>query len=89
MAGANERADETYVERIKEQLKQFDLVVLQHEIPLAAVASVIRFCADEQIPIILNPAPAACVPMELVERVTYLTPNEHEAALIFGADHTE
>ncbi|MDD6455233.1 MAG: ribokinase [Lachnospiraceae bacterium] len=89
VAGANERADETYVERIKEQLKQFDLVVLQHEIPLAAVASVIRFCADEQIPIILNPAPAACVPMELVERVTYLTPNEHEAALIFGADHTE
>ena len=32
----------------------------------------------------LNPAPAAEVPMEVVEKVTYLTPNEHEAVLIFG-----
>lgn len=33
---------------------------------------------------VLNPAPAAEVPMDIIEKVTYVTPNEHEAVLIFG-----
>ena len=45
---------------------------------------VVDYCAENQIPVVLNPAPAAEVPMETIEKVTYLTPNEHEAVLIFG-----
>lgn len=37
---------------------------------------------------ILNPAPAAKVPLDIIEKVTYLTPNEHEAVLIFGEGET-
>ena len=59
-------------------------VVLQHEIPLETVHYTVEFCSENNIPVILNPAPAAEVPMEVVEKVTYLTPNEHEAVLIFG-----
>lgn len=44
-----------------------------------------KMCHEKKIPVVLNPAPAASVPEEIVDMVTYLTPNEHEAALIFGA----
>ena len=83
VAGANKKVDLNYVDSIKEELCSFDMVVLQQEIPLEAMHEVVRFCYGRQIPVILNPAPAAKVPMEIVDKVTYLTPNEHEAALIF------
>ncbi len=86
--GANAKVDIAYVDTIKEELKRFDMVVLQHEIPLDAVAYVADYCHANNIPVVLNPAPAAEVPMEIIEKVTYLTPNEHEAGLIFGADKT-
>ena len=60
------------------------MVVLQHEIPLETVHYVIEFCYEKGIKIVLNPAPAAAVPMEIIDKVTYVTPNEHEAVLIFG-----
>lgn len=82
--GANGQVDQTYADSIKEELKAFDMVVLQQEIPLETVHDLIRFCAENGIKVILNPAPAAEVPMEIIEKVTYLTPNEHEAVLIFG-----
>lgn len=82
--GANGKVDIAYVDCIKEELKAYDMVVLQHEIPLDAVKYTIEFCAENNIPVVLNPAPAAEVSMEIIEKVTYLTPNEHEAVLIFG-----
>ena len=60
------------------------MVILQHEIPLETVHYIVEFCAEKEIPVVLNPAPAATIPLEIIEKVTYLTPNEHEAALIFG-----
>ena len=82
--GANGKVDKEYIDGIKEELKNYDMVVLQHEIPLETVHYTVEFCSENNIPVILNPAPAAEVPMEVVEKVTYLTPNEHEAVLIFG-----
>lgn len=84
--GANAKVDIPYIDSIKDALMKYDMVVLQHEIPLDTVAYIVDFCFEKKIPVVLNPAPAAEVPMEVIEKVTYLTPNEHEAALIFGAD---
>jgi len=82
--GANGKVDREYVDSIKEVLEMYDMVVLQHEIPLDTVHYLIDFCAEKKIPVVLNPAPAAKVPMEIIDKVSYLTPNEHEAVLIFG-----
>lgn len=82
--GANGKVDRIYVDEIKEVLKTYDMVVLQHEIPLDTVHYIVEICAQKKIPVVLNPAPAAAVPMEIIEKVTYVTPNEHEAVLIFG-----
>ncbi len=82
--GANGKADRAYIDEIKPYLAEYDMVVLQHEIPLDTISYVIDFCAQKGIEAVLNPAPAAEVPMDIIEKVTYLTPNEHEAVLIFG-----
>lgn len=88
VAGANSQVDLAYLEEIKDALAECALVVLQHEIPLETVYAIIDFCAEKNIPVILNPAPASAVPMEVIQKVTFLTPNEHEARLIFGTEHT-
>lgn len=87
VSGANGQVNKEYVDQVKDKLAKFDMVVLQHEIPLETVTYVISFCSQNQIPVILNPAPALPVPLETIEQVTYLTPNEHEAAILFGKDH--
>lgn len=90
ISGANNCVDSNYFNKIKEDLKSFDLIVLQHEIPLDTVHQTVSFCYENGIPVVLNPAPAAEVPQEIVDKVTYLTPNEHEAKLIFhGSEGSE
>ena len=82
--GANGKVDRAYIDSVKTELEGFDMVVLQHEIPLDTVHYVIEFCHEKGIKVVLNPAPAAEVPMNIIDKVTYVTPNEHEAVLIFG-----
>lgn len=86
VSGANGRVDIDYAQSICPKLDDFDMVVLQHEIPMETVHYVIEYCAKKNIKVVLNPAPAANVPQEIIEKVTYLTPNEHETSLIFGED---
>lgn len=86
--GANGLVDRAYIDSVKDVLLGYDMVALQHEIPLDTVHYVVDLCAEHGIPVLLNPAPAAGVPMDIIEKVTYLTPNEHEAVLIFGKERS-
>lgn len=81
--GANALVSKAYIDEVWEDLIQCDMVVLQHEIALATVEYVVSLCADHKIKTILNPAPAFPVSEEVIRKVSYLTPNQHEAALIF------
>lgn len=60
------------------------LVLLQLEIPIATVEHVSAYCRAHQIPVLLNPAPSQPLTDELLEHVTYVTPNEHECRDLFG-----
>lgn len=84
VAGANGCVDKSYVESISDELATYDVVVLQHEIPEETVEYVVNFCVDHGIKVVLNPAPARPVSPEVLEKITYLTPNEHEAVILFG-----
>ena len=63
-------------------------VLLQLEIPLVTVTAVVDEAASRNIPVILNPAPAANLPEEVLRKVTILTPNEIEASMLTGIDVT-
>lgn len=87
--GANNRVDRAYIDSVRRELLSCGMVILQHEIPQDTNEYVAALCAQHGIEVILNPAPARPVSPALVEQVTYLTPNEHEAALIFGQGAVE
>ena len=81
--GANARVSPAYIDSVADRLMQSDLVMMQLEIPLDTVVHVAELCAVAGIPVLLNPAPAQLLPPRLLGQITWLTPNEHEAALLF------
>ena len=81
---ANDLVSPALIDEAWDAIKEADIVLLQHEIPAATNAYVIEKCYEAGVPVMLNPAPVAPVPPELLAKVTYLTPNEHEAAILFA-----
>ena len=81
--GAGGDVDIPYAESISERLKGCQMAVLQHEIPMETVEYIVNFCAEAGIPTLLHPAPAMPLGLSVIEKVTYLTPNEHELGIIF------
>lgn len=86
VAGTNNHVDIDYVNEVKDSILECEIVLLQHEIPQETVEYVISLCADNGVKVVLNPGPARPVKQEILEKVTYLTPNEHEAVILFGKD---
>ncbi|MGI6006554.1 MAG: ribokinase [Ruminococcus sp.] len=88
VAGANDCVDIGYVDEIKDSLLECEVVLLQHEIPQKTVEYTVRLCAENGVKVVLNPAPARPVKPEILEQVDYLTPNEHETAILFGNEQS-
>lgn len=86
VAGTNDHVNIDYVNEVKDSLLECEIVLLQHEIPQETVEYVIALCAENGVKAVLNPGPARPVKQEILEKVTYLTPNEHEAVILFGRD---
>ena len=76
--------DREYVDSIRDALLACDIVLLQHEIPQDTIEYVIDICHENGVKVVLNPGPARPVKPEVLAKVDYLTPNEHEAAILFG-----
>lgn len=87
--GANGYVNVDYVKWNREKILEADLIVLQNEIPEDAIAYTIRMCSDAGRMILWNPAPARALDRDLVDRVSYITPNEHEVCLIWETDESQ
>ena len=87
LPGANHAVDIPYIQSVEEELCRCHTMVLQQEIPLETNEYVIKLCKARGIKIVLNPAPAAPVRDEILACVDFLTPNEHEAALLFNHEN--
>ena len=82
--GANFELKVEDVEFLKDKIDEFDMVILQHEIPLQVNQVVAKYAKQKAVRVMLNPAPSAAVPQELISSVTYISPNEHEAQDLTG-----
>lgn len=71
--------------KIKETIAQSELVVAQLEMSMEVIETLVNLCDELNVPIILNPAPAVPLSDDILSKVTYLTPNETELAIL--ADH--
>ncbi|HEY9100591.1 ribokinase [Chitinimonas sp.] len=60
------------------------LLICQLEIPLETNRRAIALAHTRGVPVLLNPAPAASLPADMLAQVSYLVPNETEASLLTG-----
>jgi ribokinase len=82
--GANGRVTNDLVEQKWDLIARSDMVILQHEIPLTTIHSIIKNCQQKQIPVLLNPAPMYPIPMDILAALDTLVVNEAEAAALTG-----
>lgn len=69
---------------LEQDIAHYDMVILQLEIPMEINILVARYASAKGVPVMLNAAPSDELPQELLQNITYISPNEHEAADITG-----
>jgi ribokinase len=84
VAGANGQVNESDVARLCTLLPNAAALLLQLEIPLAAVMAAAQAAQQAGVPAILDPAPAQDIPAALYPLIDILTPNEVEASQLVG-----
>jgi ribokinase len=82
--GANAALDAADAEA--DAVRQAAVVLLQLEVPLATVTAAARAAGGT---VVLTPAPPQPLPVELLEHVAVLVPNEHELVHLAGAAPAE
>ena len=82
--GANETLTKEHLGSVPSQIPDNAFVMMQLEIPLESVVSVIEFCAKSDKKIILDPAPATNFTPEFTKSLYMITPNETEATALTG-----
>jgi len=87
--GANHEVTPQVIQSYTSVIQQAALVVLQLEIPMESVELAAKIAYEAQVPVLLNPAPAAPLSNELLKHSTYITPNETELAKLTGTNSIE
>ncbi len=82
--GANDALTPADIDEAGDLLRSADCIVVQLEIPLETVYHTLRLARENEIPSILNPAPAQKIDLREAANADYLVPNETEAAAIAG-----
>lgn len=84
IGGANATFQADELDKIEEDIKEADIVLLQLEIPVAVVEKALNMAHKHGVRTVLNPAPAIALSDDLLSLVDILIPNETEAALLSG-----
>ena len=87
--GANGAVSPRDIEALEPVMAECSCVVIQLEIPLETVFAAVRSAHAQGAKVILNPAPAQPLPMDLYPCLTVITPNESEAQLLTGVEVTD
>lgn len=82
--GTNRTITPAEVSFLNETISDYDMVILQLEIPLEINQIVAGYAAENGVPVMLNSAPYAPLPPSLLEKLSYISPNEHEAEHMTG-----
>lgn len=80
--GANFTITTDELEWLRAGVRDYDMVIMQFELPMEVVETVARWAHDAGVPVMINPAPAAPMSDALLSCATFISPNEHEAAIL-------
>jgi ribokinase len=82
--GANAALRPENLDADRATLRDASMVLVQLETPLETVERLAAICAAAGVPLMLDPAPARALSAALLRQVTWLTPNQTEAAQLLG-----
>ena len=88
-SGANANLLPSDLEKAEEAIERADLVLMQLEVPMETVCFVADIAWQKGKKVILNPAPAHPLPVDLLRHLYLITPNETEAEMITGVEITD
>jgi ribokinase len=83
--GANAAVTPDFLDSQRSIIAAAGMVLTQLEIPIESVERLAEICQQENVPLMLDPAPAATLPSGLLARCIWATPNETEAAFYVPA----
>lgn len=87
--GSNHRLTADEVQRASSLMAGARVLLVQLEIPMAAVMMALTLARKTRVMTILNPAPAQPLSTDLLKLVDILTPNEGEACALGGQEEPE
>lgn len=87
--GSNYEITKETIDKNKNVIIDADIVLVQLEIPMEVAEYTAEICKENNVKIMLNPAPAVELSESLIQNATYITPNEHELKIIFGNNNLE
>jgi ribokinase len=87
--GANSKVTPEDLDANISMLRSAGMVLAQLEIPLETVEYLARICTRENVPLILDPAPARDLPPGIFKDIAWFTPNQTEAAFYLGDKYAE
>ena len=87
--GANSKVTPEDIDANLSALRGAGMVLAQLEIPLETVEYLAHVCARENLPLILDPAPAMDLPPGIFKQIAWLTPNQTEATFYLGRKASE
>ncbi len=76
--GANKKIVLTDLEDARNLIENASVVIIQMEIDLEIIQEIINRTSDNEVISILNPAPFKAIPVEILKKLSILTPNENE-----------
>ena len=82
--GANAKLSRNDIENSRNAIAAADILLMQLEIPMDTVLAAAQIASTNDVPVILNPAPAQKLSPKLLKYISILTPNEFEAEVLTG-----
>lgn len=86
--GANNFVNIDYIKSVEEEILKSSVLLLQREIPVESIIYLIDLAYKNEMKVVFNPAPALSLSENTIEKITYLTPNEHEVLQLFSNKYT-
>ncbi len=87
--GANMEITPEDVAFLEDDIRNYDLLVQQQEIPLEINRQIRRYANQQGVPVLLNPAPGYKLKDEDFATIDYIVPNETELLLQCGETKTQ
>lgn len=87
--GANDCVDNTYLMKHRAPIQDTHCLLMQLETPLPTILEAAKLAKQRKSLVVLNPAPAYKLPIELYDYIDIITPNETEAQILTGITVTD